>query len=208
MLHTSSISDGNMHPSLSSLPEAQANFVSFCDAVDIEHTTLVGLRIDPSWDDGARLTDLRTPVEDLQIARGSVAVTDRIPSHGVILPRRVGAFVLSGDCYPVALVGTDYQALLHIGWRSARDALLGRALDEIESSGNDLPHTIHIGPGVHSDEKILQTLVNTATSRLPNAQLAVDGRDTYTSPVLFSKRAALQGQKARGNHVCILPAAA
>ena len=212
-LFTSEIVDGNMHPSLEAcVGEAQSNFTLFCMKHSIEPTSLLGLRIDPTWTDGDRILDLTQKGIDLQThKRGSVAVEDRIRAHSIVFPKTIGAFALSADCYPVSIVSNTFAAFAHVGWRSARDNLIEQTIELLNGyTEKNEPYKVLVGPGI----RFLSLLENSILSSIKRSvgnnravSLSTDRRDTFWSKSLYSRRNYISfatRYKPRGNHVTIL----
>jgi copper oxidase (laccase) domain-containing protein len=232
----SSVFDGNMHPNLEADDSsAQDNFDMFCKKADIDPNDLVGLRMSPDWQDGARIA---TEIGGNVIA-GSVECHQRQEAHAIILPKKVGGFVLSGDCYPVRLIAAEHHAVAHVGWRSVDDDLIPKLVQELNELGyNPDSLGLELGPGLAAASNVvpvahanqlegqnaklwadhvkylpddmvgidilgaLMEQLNKSGINLAGAQ--IDGRDTYTDPQLFSRRAAKNGQKpVHGNHVFV-----
>lgn len=195
---------GNMHPSLGDPSSAQANYNAYCTEIDVDPSLLVGLRIDPLWEDGARVLDISNSATSFK--RGSVKTDDRLAAHAIIAPRSVGLFALSGDCFPVAINGETTRALCHIGWRSIRDSLVPTVIEMLKKQEPDTEvFDVEIGPGVRYNTDYLPTIIKQATTKRTVVSHC-DSRDTYADTGLFSRRAHFNGlPKPRGNHVVILP---
>lgn len=149
----SSIENGNMRPNLEQDGlSAQANFDAFCESHGVSGEDYVGLRIDPAWQDGARVATQISP----DVVPGSVYPYDRQPAHAVILPRDKGVFVLSADCYPFVLSATEHHAVGHIGWRSVDDFLLGKVVNEFLEMGYSPDSLLlHLGPGISAVSNVV-----------------------------------------------------
>lgn len=234
----STISSGNMHPNLPhGETTPQENFDIYSDTVGVNSSEIFGLRIDPGWNDGARVD---TSVGKLAIP-GSVAVEHRHPAHAIVTPVQIGAFVLSGDCYPFKVTASEHHAVGHNGWRSSNDNLMGRVVGAFEAIGYQPSELeVELGPGISHDSYVVEAertnflkiqaefwrdfitqgddhmvridLLGSMIKRMLDAginysNISIDPRDTYSDPNLFSRRASLDGLKPRGNHVFVVPAA-
>lgn len=175
----------------------------------LRSNALLGIRIDPLWQDGDRIADLRD--NSNIFTRGSVLPEDRVPAHAAILPYSVGAFVLSADCFPLLLRANSCYAFCHLGWKSVRDNLVKGVVERLRTTGLTEKLYAYIGPGIRYNETLSKD-INTQLTTISGVSVAYeDPRDTYTDAALFSRRqyhTALASNGAlkvplRGNHVVI-----
>lgn len=228
MVFVSSTEHGNMHPNLDvDGSSAQDNFDAFCAQNGVDPSGLVGIRIDPKWEDGARVA---TEVGS-HVVPGSVNPRERQEAHALIAPRDQGVFVLSGDCYPFVITADGHHAVGHIGWRSVDEGLMEKVIGELKSMGYS-PESLllHLGPGisavsnvVRADEALqlsgpnasrwegythqvadavqldMQNAIIDAArnSGIKPVNTTIDGRDTYMDPDLYSRRATVRGETGK-----------
>lgn len=86
------------------------------------------------------------------IVRDIVAPGDHDGSVGDVAITRATSAVLGvwvGDCVPVVLLGWEWIAGVHAGWRGARDGVLDTAIDAMVTRGDEPRVAVvgaHIGP--------------------------------------------------------------
>lgn len=154
-----------MHPNLPGGDVgAQANFDAFCAANKIDTSRLVGLRIDPLRETGADIAKHLTP----NVMLGSVACAERLAAHAFVTAKDTGVFVLSGDCYPIVVSGTDHYAVGHVGWRSVDENLPGLLVRAMRNIGYTAPSLqVEIGPGIARESNTIPAIK--ARQQLGNA---------------------------------------
>ncbi len=126
--------DGDFHPASASIGAARAALLSHGSSHESKHAWS-----QLSEDHGVIVHEVDAPgdhdgsVGDVAITRASAAV--------------LGVWV--GDCVPVVLLGGEWIAGVHAGWRGARDGVLDRAIEAMVIRG-DAPRVAvvgaHIGP--------------------------------------------------------------
>jgi YfiH family protein len=55
--------------------------------------------------------------------------------------------VLTADCLPIAVIGTQAVAMLHGGWRGLADGIVAEGVEALRELGDDGPLQAAIGPG-------------------------------------------------------------
>lgn len=152
-MYVSAIPDGNMHPALETYPEvAQRNFSHFLDIHGLSKHALVGLRTDPRT---MPVLDLINNPELKHDKLNDLSAGSRINASGIILPRNVGGFLLSADCFPVSIQSETVHAVAHIGDAEANKHLLELIIAglDVHTSAKE-PYKISLGPGIRFLELI------------------------------------------------------
>ena len=211
MFVTSTITDGNMHPSLDrSFGEAEQNFSTFCDKQSIDPKKLIGLRIDPSIPNADRIS-LGLDHNAFSEHRGSVDVDKRLSTNALILVgearESTGAFTLAADCFPVSIEGVNSSTLMHIGRSAIKNALIDKTFGMIAEHDDLEDVSVSIGPGVKSFCRVLPRIVKACCdSGVNRDSIILDGRNTFTDTTLYSRRASKLPivQRPRGNHVSVM----
>lgn len=211
MLVTSTISDGNMHPSFDTRTnEAQQNFSSFCDNQSIDLNELIGIRIDPAIIDADRIS-VSTDSEPFLENRGSVGVDKRLSTNALILVGEAidttGAFTIAADCFPVSVEGANSSTLLHVGRTAVKSAIIEKTLRIISDHDDINDLSVHVGPGVNTFCRVLQNIVQSCCDcGIGKGNIDIDGRNTFTNSSLYSRKASKIPfiKRPRGNQVSIM----
>ena len=148
----SDISAGNMHPNLPwDEVNPQAQFDAFCNDNGIDSSTVIGIRVDPSWTDGARIATDVSPY----VIPGSVNCDERQQAHALVVPKNIGVFMLTADCHPLVILGSEHHAVAHVSWRSVDGNLIGMLVDKLVDIGYE-PQSLsaHLGAGIGKESNV------------------------------------------------------
>lgn len=198
-----------MHPALETHPKvAQRNFSHFLDIHGLSKHALVGLRTDPRT---MPVLDLINNPELKHDKLNDLSAGSRINASGIILPRNVGGFLLSADCFPVSIQSETVHAVAHIGDAEANKHLLELIIAglDVHTSAKE-PYKISLGPGIRFlsrlETRIIKSIISAVGSR--PYRLQRDDRDTFWDSQLFSYRYNKvfgTNRRQRGNHVAVCP---